>query len=599
MYALFMVRMPRAGWAIWAAFLFAATHAFPDAADVPVIFAITTNTVSGTSVFVVGSIPQLYNWDPTRAIKLVPSNCLSSNCHWSVPIGIPPGTSYEYKFVMRADCAGCYSNPANVSWEPGPNRTGSTPSGPPAPFTGKTVFYYAAWSNVSLLYSNPVVGFTNKTMVAVGPGRTNLFANEQIWRANGINNAGDTNLHCLFYTVVAGTNVYDNAGLPGVNYQTPLDAFVVQDGQVYNYWPPPFVSTNRVDQFTIVPTNGLVTRTVYVYLPRGYNENTTKRYPVLYMHDGENLFLGMVSRLSGYGWGADTNANNLIRFGRMRETIIVGVSSDPESTSQRRLCEYSPPQPGCTNFCSSPLGSQYTSLLLDLIKPIIDANYRTLTNADDTGVMGSSMGGLISTYLGWIYTNTFHKVGMMSPPDCDCSPIRAEDAARPKLRIYLDSGDHNGPGNRCLTNDALLSTMGERDILLNKGYVLNINLDHTIGLNKGHDEFWWAVRLPRAFIFLFPTSDEPDTVLDAAAPPRITNLQLMGTSNVVTWTSYRARKYSLEGSSNQPFSSTMNWSNLFMTPTPESLPWNYISAPATNTFQFFRVRELAVPNWPN
>jgi predicted alpha/beta superfamily hydrolase len=113
-------------------------------------------------------------------------------------------------------------------------------------------------------------------------------------------------------------------------------------------------------------------------------------------------------------------------------------------------------------MCSSPLGSQYASLLLDLIKPRIDANYRTLTNADDTGVIGSSMGGFISTYLGWVYTNTFHRVGAMSSPYCDCYPIMAGDAARPKLRIYLDSGDTNGPGNRCLANDGLLSTVAER-----------------------------------------------------------------------------------------------------------------------------------------
>jgi predicted alpha/beta superfamily hydrolase len=223
-----------------------------------------------------------------------------------------------------------------------------------------------------------------------------------------------------------------------VDYQTPLDAFVVQNGQVYNYWPPPFVSTNRVEQFTLVPTNGLVSRIVYVYLPRGYNENTTRRYPVLYMHDGQNLFLGMTSWITGYGWNADTTASNLIRFGQMRETIIVGVSCDPDPTSKRRLCEYTPPLAACTNIdCVSPLGAQYTSLLLDLVKPMIDTNYRTLTNADDTGVMGSSVGGLISTYLAWVYTNTFHKLGAMSSAYCDCNPIPAADPARPNLRIYL------------------------------------------------------------------------------------------------------------------------------------------------------------------
>jgi hypothetical protein len=73
----------------------------------------------------------------------------------------------------------------------------------------------------------------------------------------------------------------------------------------------------------------------------------------------------------------------------------------------------------------------------------------------------------------------------------------------------------------------------------------------------------------------------------------------MGASNVVTWTTYKARTYSLEGSLVQSLSGSMNWSNLFTTPTPEPLPWNYISAPTTNTFHFFRVREFGVTNWPN
>jgi predicted alpha/beta superfamily hydrolase len=589
--------MPRAAWVVCAALLAAATHAFAGPADVPVTFRITTNTISTNSVFVVGNIPQLYNWDATHAVKLVPTNCVGSNCSWSVQIGIPPGVAYQYKFIKRPDCALCYANSNNASWEPGTNRTDSTLPGQPPPYAGKTVFYYSSWTNVWLQYSNPAVGFANKAMSAVGEGRTNLFPKEKIWRVEGINTAGDPNWRYSFYTVIAGTNLYDNAGMPGVDYRTPLDAFAVQDGQVYNYWPPPLVSSNRVEQFTLFPTNGLTNRPVYVYLPRGYNENVTKRYPVLYMHDGQDLFLGMTNWISGHGWKADTTASNLVRFGQMRETIIVGVSSDPDRTSQRRLCEYSPPLlPPCTNMCTSPLGAQYASLLLDQLKPIIDTKYRTLTNADDTGVMGASMGGLISKYLGCAFTNTFHKVGAMSSPHCDCHPAMAVEPV-PNQRIYLDSGDTNGPGNRCLINDGLLATMAERDNLLNRGYVLNSNLDHTIGLHQTHDESWWALRLPRPFTFLFPTLDEPNTVLDSVAPPRITHIQIMGESNIVTWTAYKARTYSLEASPS--LSKSMNWSNVFTTPTPEALPWNYISAPATNTFRFFRVRELPVPNWPN
>lgn len=574
------------------------TSAFAGPADVPVLFQLTTNTVVGESMFVLGSIPQLYSWNQVNAIKMVPGSCIGSVCTWSVSIGILQGTSYEYKFVKRNDCATCYSNPANVVYEPPPNvnRTGSTPAGPPASWNGKTVFYLSSGPNVSLLYSNTSTGaFVFQPMVAVGPGRG---GSEKIWRADGLNHAGETNLVFVFANWSGTTTNWDNPdAVGGRNYETPLDACVVQDGQVYNYWPPSSVSTNNhVVSFSITPTNGLPARTIRVFLPRGFNESPTKRYPVLYMHDGQNLFLGMTG-LSGFSWGADTNAINMIRFGKMRETIIVGVASD----TGNRYCEYAPP--GCTyTNCSAPTGDKYASFLADQLKPYIDSTYsitagRALTNADNTGVLGSSLGGLISAYIGWQRSATYHKIGSMSSSFQVCTPIPAPDTKRP-IRMYVDSGNYDGQGT-VGSSDNLLQTIAERDNLINNGYVFNIDLDHTIGYGHWHSEQWWAVRLPRCFTFLFPTSDEPNTVLDAAAPPRITNLQLMDQSDVVTWTSFRLRTYAVQGATNEEYSSSMTWSNLFTTAAPEPLLWNYPSAGVSNTFHFLRVRELTVPNWPN
>ncbi len=563
--------------------LMCGAFAFAGPADIPVTFQITTNTVFGDSIFVLGNIPQLSGSNMVNAIKLVPNSCVGSVCTWSVSIGILQGTSYQYKFVKRSDCATCYSNPSNGSYEPGANRTGSTPAGPAAPWSGKTVFYYSSWSSVSLLYSNTAtMNFVVQPMLAVGPGRN---GGEKLWRVDGINHAGETNLIFVF---TDNQGHYDNPdGVGGRNYETPLDAAVVQDGQVYNYWPPAFVSTNRIETFTLNSTN-LASRTIRVYLPRGYNENTTKRYPVLYMHDGQNLFLGM----GPFGcWNADTNANNLIRFGRMRETIIVGVDN-----SSDRFCEYAPP--GCSySQCSTPHGDKYASLLVDELKPIIDVNYRTLFDPDDTGVLGSSLGGLISAYLGWQRSGTFHKIGAMSSSLDICFPIPSPDAKRP-IRIYLDSGNMDAQGT-VGSSDDLLSTVGERDKLLQNGYAFNLDLDHTIGYGQWHNEQWWNVRSPRCFTFLFPTSDEPNTVLDTATPPRITNLQLAGPSNVVTWTSYRLRTYAVQGVTNEQYSSSMTWSDLFITPSSEPRLWNYPSVGVTNLFHFLRVRELSVPNWPN
>jgi predicted alpha/beta superfamily hydrolase len=552
-------------------FSFSVIAALAGPAEVPVLFTNTAPTNVGTSIFVVGSVPQLGNWDPTRATKLVASNCVGSVCTWHAAIGIPEGTSFEYKFIERATMPdSSYADPANVAWEPGPNRGGAAPAGPPAPFHGKTVFYYSGWSSVSIIYSNTTMGWTAEPMYADGPGRT---AGETLWRIDGINRPAEPNLEFVF---TDNMNNYDNPSGPGTNYETPLDAFVVQDGQIYNYWPPPAVSTNRVETFFKSSTN-LTGRTIRVYLPRGYSENTTKRYPVLYMHDGQNLFLGM----GAFGsWNADTNANNLIRFGKMRETIIVGV----DNTSDR-LREYTPP--GCSPpGGGSALGGNYASFLIDELKPVIDANYRTLPDVENTGVLGSSMGGLISAYLGWERSDTFHRIGAFSSSFQVCFPIPTPDTKRP-IRIYVDSGDQN---------DGLVNTIAERDNLIRNGYAFNINLDHTIGYGHSHNEFWWDRRSPRAFTFLFPTSDEPNTILDTTvAPPRITDLQMTGASNIVTWTSYRLRTYTIQGSTNEAFSSSMNWSNLFTT-APEPRFWDYRSFGVTNRFNFFRVRQFTEPD---
>lgn len=323
-----MVTKPKLLLASPAFLVWLAGSVFAAPGDVPVTFVCTNlGTTVGQSVFVAGILPQLGSWDPTRAVKMVVdgASCVGTVCTWSVTIALPENASYQYKFIKRNDCATCYGDSGNVVWGSYGDTQASTPAGPPPPFAGKTLFYYSGWSNVSVLYSNTVTGWTSKPMIPVGPGRG---GGEQVWRADGIGTAGETNIQFALFSVIAGTNSYDNAGRPGVDYQTGLDALVVQDGQIYNYWPPATVSAPRIETFPITPNNGLQARTIRVYLPRGYDQNTTKRYPVLYMHDGANLFLGM----GAFGsWNADTNASNLIRFGKMRETIIVGV----DQTSDR------------------------------------------------------------------------------------------------------------------------------------------------------------------------------------------------------------------------------------------------------------------------
>ena len=666
-----------------ALFAMSAVNGFTGPVEVQVLFTNSVATSGSTNVFVAGSIPQLGNWDASRSIKLVNSSGV-----WRATIGIPEGTSFEYKFIRRATSPdSAYGDTNNVTWEPDPNRTNSTPSGPPSPYQGRTVFYYSSWSNVSILYSNTLDGqWTYKAMTDFAPGRN---GGERIWRVDGLNRAGDpNNLMYVFtdnlgnwdnppadsgggcngrvcvspvppvagntvtitytpaggplagagsvcihlgwnnwttvvspdaamtavsntwvYSVTVPTNatqldcVFNNCagtwdnnstldwhfgvgGTASLNYETPLDACVVQDKQIYNYWPPATVSSSRVvlipSNGSFSPTNGLAARSLRVYLPRGYDQNTTKRYPVLYMHDGQNIFIAQYAGSFGC-WYSDTNANNLIRFAKMRETIIVGVDN-----SSDRFCEYAPP--GCTYAqCSTPRGSQYVSWIADRVRPYINANYRTLTDADNTGALGSSLGGLISAYMAWDWSNVFTKIGCFSSSFQVCMPFPAPPATKRPVRVYLDAGT---------SSDGLANTMTERDRLISLGYVFNMDLDNAIGFGDAHNEDAWKRRSPRAFSFLFPTSDEPNTVLDTVAPPRITNYQLTGNSNVLTWTSYRLRTYTVQGITNESLPATVTWSNVFTT-APEPRFWDYPTIGVTNSFHFLRVRENAVPDWPN
>ena len=548
---------------------------------VPVVFTNTTGTVFGQSVFVLGNLAELGKWSPTNAIKMVPSNCSGSNCLWSVTVGIPEGVAYEYKFVKRNDCTNCLGDGANIIYEPGANRTNTTLAGPPAPFAGKCVFYYSGWTNVSLIYSNWFTSWTNKAMTAVGPGRS---AGEKLWRADGINTPGQTN---LIFTFSDNNGHFDNPdGVNGRNYETPLDAFFVQDGQVFNYWPPATVSAPSVVTLSNFSFTNLPARTVRVYLPRGYTENTNKHYPVLYMQDGQNLFLGMAG-LSGFSWNTDTNATYLIRYGRVRELIIVGVDSSSDGAT--RISEYKPPECGGT-------GDKYAALLINELKPYIDAQYHTLPDADNTGAWGSSMGGLISTYLGWQFPDVFRKIGAMSTAYWQCAATAANLATAPKrpLRIYLDSGDID---QQNFSSDGVELTLSARDNLLVNGYVIGVDVDHVIGYGQNHSEQWWCVRSPRCFLFLFPTSDEPNTLFDVAAPLRITGAQWTNETFTLTWPSFRARTYTVFGSTNlEPAAAT--WNPLLTTPA-EARPWNYLTAPPPNGCRYFRVLEQAVPNWPN
>src|SRR6266487_1078193 len=133
-----------------------------------------------------------------------------------------------------------------------------------------------------------------------------------------------------------------------------------------------------------------------VFLPPGYHENTLKRYPVLYMHDGDNLFL-KEEAFVGNTWRTDEVLNVLDKMNAIEEVIVVGIHPND------RMIEY-----------TSPGYEDYGRFLVEMLKPFIDAKYRTLAGPSNTAVMGSSLGGVVSFYVGWQWSEVFGKVACLS-----------------------------------------------------------------------------------------------------------------------------------------------------------------------------------------
>lgn len=141
-------------------------------------------------------------------------------------------------------------------------------------------------------------------------------------------------------------------------------------------------------------------RDILVWLPPSYHQDTSKHYPVLYLHDGQNVFMPYMS-MSGDEWRLDETATKLIQSREVEEFIMVALYS----LDATRRSEYSP----------TLGGEAYSQFIVETVKPMIDASYRTLPAAEHTAVMGSSMGGIISFHLLWEYPNVFSKAGCLSP----------------------------------------------------------------------------------------------------------------------------------------------------------------------------------------
>ena len=236
-------------------------------------------------------------------------------------------------------------------------------------------------------------------------------------------------------------------------------------------------------------------RDILVYLPPSYDSRRGRRYPVLYLQDGQNLFDGATSYVPGQEWCVDETAEKLIRTGKIEPLIIVGIYN----AGEHRIDEYTP-----SADASRARGGKshlYGSMLQREVKPFIDREFRTRRGPENTGLGGSSLGGLLTLTLGMQLYRVFGKLAVISPSlwwDNELALRRAKDLDRKlPLRIWLDMGTEEG--ETCVRHAREL-----RDVLERKGWVQGVDLQHWEAPGAGHSEAAWARRMSQVLRFLFP-----------------------------------------------------------------------------------------------
>ncbi|WP_096155236.1 MULTISPECIES: alpha/beta hydrolase [Bacillus] len=249
-------------------------------------------------------------------------------------------------------------------------------------------------------------------------------------------------------------------------------------------------------EVTITPLNR--TRKIRVFLPKDYNEALEKRYPVLYMHDGQNLYK---DEDAGYGmaWGI---SDYLLKSGI--PLIVVGIDCNVEGN--KRLDEYGPwPNEDMKKVFDTTdevggEGKDYIAFIVNELKPLIDTKYRT--NREDTSMAGSSMGGLISTYAACVYPHVFRKIASLSSAywfnQKEIESLLMKSDLSPIEKFYLDIGTKESTGTA--DNEKYIESSKNVFNLLN-GKVKSCQFK--IAEGAIHNELAWKERVPEIFTYLF------------------------------------------------------------------------------------------------
>jgi predicted alpha/beta superfamily hydrolase len=235
------------------------------------------------------------------------------------------------------------------------------------------------------------------------------------------------------------------------------------------------------------------TRDITIYLPPNYDDRTDRRYPVLYMQDGQNLFDEHRAYIPGQHWKLKEAADAAIGERTASPMIIVGV----DHAGIGRMDEYTPVKD--SKHDGGGRADDYVRMLVEELKPLIDATFRTLPDAANTGIAGSSLGGLLSLHAGLTQPVVFGRVAAMSPSIWwgDRAILQTVDSFdAPMPRLWADIGGREGA-------EALNDARALRDRIAAKGW----NEDafrYYEDRRADHSERAWERRVRTVLEFLFP-----------------------------------------------------------------------------------------------
>jgi predicted alpha/beta superfamily hydrolase len=261
----------------------------------------------------------------------------------------------------------------------------------------------------------------------------------------------------------------------------------------------------RVKRHNAFRSKILRSRALYVLLPKDYDSSITKRYPVLYMHDGQNMFDD--STAANGEWHLDEVAEGLMNAKKIPPMIIVGVAT----TGEFRIEEYTStpimrPNAQGTMVSLGGRGDLHVQMLVEEIKPFIDSTYRTLNNRSNTALGGSSLGGLMTMYSGAKHPKVFGKLMVISPSvwwDKQRILQTVKDLAKnmqrsgsERQRVWLDIGDQEG-------KEALDGARALHKLLKEKGWKSSKILQYTEAKGAAHSESAWAMRLEPMLKYMF------------------------------------------------------------------------------------------------